>query len=66
MTTYSIIRHYFSAGIQRRVIRRGLTLEEAKAHCQDPQTSSSTCTNKAGRARTRRIGHWFDGYQKER
>lgn len=32
----------------RRVIRSGLTLEEAQAHCSDPATSG--------------VG-WFDGYQ---
>lgn len=59
---YRIIRFYFDDNIPSRTIKRGLTLEEAQAHCNDPETSSSTCTNKAGRARTNRIGAWFDGY----
>lgn len=63
MTTYKIIRMYFEGG--RRTIKRGLTLEEAKAHCSDPQTSSSTCTTATGKARTRRMGPWFDGFDKE-
>lgn len=64
-TTYRIVRMYFSDDIPSRTIKRGLTLEQAQAHCNDPETSSSTCTNKTGRARTRRIGPWFDGYTDE-
>jgi hypothetical protein len=59
---YNIVRHYFNAG--KRIIARGLTLEEAQAHCSNPETSSSTCTKAAGRARTRRHGRWFDGYER--
>ena len=63
-TTYSIVR-FFEDGNTRRFIRRGLTLEEARAHCKDPETSSSTCTNSVGRNRTARLGRWFDGYEAE-
>lgn len=49
-----------------RRLRNGDPQEEAQAHCQDPQTSSSTCTSKTGRARTRRLGAWFDGYQEDK
>jgi len=48
MTTYKIIRFRFEGN--NRVIKRGLTLEEAQAHCQDPSTSGEG---------------WFDGYDKE-
>lgn len=65
MTTYKIIRMYFDAGITKRVIKRGLTREEAVAHCSNPETSSSTCTTATGKARTRRLGPWFDGFDKE-
>jgi len=61
--SYKIVRSYFEGG--RRTIETGLTLEEAQAHCQDPETSSSTCTSYAGRNRTKRMGKWFDGYDKE-
>jgi len=65
MAKYSIIRFYRSAGIRSRVIKTGLTLEEAQKHCQNPQTSSRTCTNNVGRRRTRQVGDWFDGYTEE-
>ncbi len=65
MKRYKIVRMYFNSAIKNRTIRRGLTLEEAQAHCQDTETSSSTCTKSPGRRRTRRYGMWFDGYEEE-
>lgn len=62
---YKIVRSYQAAGIRKRIIQRGLTLEQAQAHCKDPNTSYKTCTSKAGRARTRKVGPWFDGYERE-
>jgi len=66
MKTYKIVRMYFRSDIPTRTIDSGLTLEQAQAHCRDPQTSSSTCTNSAGKARTKRYGPWFDGYEEEK
>jgi len=68
---YNVIRFYRDARStphrpRRRTITRGVTLEQAQRHCQDPQTSSSTCTNASGKARTRRLGPWFDGYEAQR
>lgn len=60
---YKIVRIYFKGG--KRVIDRGLTLEEAQAHCSDPETSSRTATSQAARRRTKARGPWFDGYEKE-
>ncbi len=65
MTTYCIVRNYFNHPGRRSVIRSGLTLDEAQAHCGDPETSSRTCTTDEGRARTEREGPWFDGYEAE-
>ena len=48
MTTYMIIRFRFNG--DNRVIKRGLTLEQAQAHCKDPATSGDG---------------WFDGYEEE-
>jgi len=56
---------YKDAGIRRRTIKRGLTLEQARAHCSNPETSSRTATGSAEVARTRRLGDWFDGYESE-
>jgi hypothetical protein len=60
-----IVRMYQNRDIPSRTIQRGLTLEQAQAHCSDPETSSTTCTTAAGKARTRRLGPWFDGYVDE-
>lgn len=51
METYSIIRIYHPDLNRRsRIIKKGLTLEEAQEHCQDPRTSTDD---------------WFDGFEKE-
>ena len=60
---YKIERLYFKGG--KRLIMSGLTKAEAKAHCSDPESSSSTCTSKVGRARTRKLGAWFDSYSED-
>lgn len=64
--TYRIVRMYFNRNIRSRTIARGLTLEQAQAWCRNPDTSSRTCTTKVGKARTRKLGQWFDGYDRER
>ena len=48
-----------------RVIKSGLTLEEAQAHCSDPETSSNTCTRADRRRITEARGPWFDSYYEE-
>ena len=58
---YRVIRLYRDTDHRETVIER-CTLEEAQAHCKDPETSSSTATGSAARERTRRMGAWFDGY----
>ena len=60
--SYNIVRFYFKGG--NRIIQRGLTLEEAQAHCKDPETSSSTCKSASSHRITKRNGPWFDGYTK--
>lgn len=39
--TYKIVRFFFSDEVGPKVLERGLTLEEAQARCNDPETSSS-------------------------
>lgn len=57
---YKIVRHYFNGN--KRTIETGLTLKQAQAHCNNPETSSSTCTTSTKRSYTKRVGKWFDGY----
>jgi hypothetical protein len=66
MTTYKVIRMYFNDEYPTRTIKRGLSLEEAQAHCSNPETSSSTATNSSAKARTRRLGPWFDAWTEEK
>ena len=47
---YKIVR--FSEKGKQRVIKRGLTLEQAQAHCSNPLTHGHD----------KRRGRWFDGY----
>jgi len=60
---YDIVRQYQDTNKRSRVILRGLTLQEAQAHCSNPETSSRTCTSSKSKAITRRNGQWFDAYQ---
>lgn len=60
MTTYSIVRFHFQG--ENEVRATGLTLEEAQEHCNDPETSSSTCSEDTAAANP---GKWFDGYREE-
>lgn len=63
--TYKIVRYYRNPDHKSRVVSRGLTLEEAQAHCNDPENSYRTCTTPAARRRTAIKGPWFDGYTEE-
>jgi hypothetical protein len=62
--TYRIIR-LFREDYPRKRLQGGLTLAEAQAHCTDPETSSSTCTNAEGKRLTEQRGPWFDAYEEE-
>jgi hypothetical protein len=64
VTTYKIVR-LSRMGYSQRAIKRGLSLEQAQEHCSDPETDSNTATSSAARRRTKRIGPWFDIYEKE-
>jgi hypothetical protein len=54
--TYSIIRCYANPNKQAKVIKRGLTLEQAQAHCQDPKTQKMTGSFHS---------QWFDAFERE-
>lgn len=62
---YKIVRQFYN-GSRKRTVKTGLTLEEAQAHCSDPETSSKTATSSKARAYTQKRGPWFDGYTEEK
>jgi len=55
-TTYSIVRHHWddSHPDNRKIMRRGLTLKEAQAHCKRADTQELDADG---------IAVWFDGYR---
>lgn len=63
MNDYKIVR-YFQSG-RKRVIESGVSLEDAQAHCKDPESSSTTCKSSYKKAYTRAHGPWFDGYTED-
>lgn len=48
--SYKIVRFYARPGYGPNVIKRGLSLEQAQAHCRREDTHGDG---------------WFDGYEKE-
>lgn len=50
LTTYMIVRYNYS-NEDKRVVKTGLTLEEARDHCQREDTHGD---------------EWFDGYDQEK
>lgn len=62
---YKIVRFAFGSG--GRTIKTDLTLEEAQEHCEDPETSSRTCSWETKFKEKRDHGSelWFDGYTEE-
>lgn len=58
--TYKIIRFYSNGN--KDVTQRGLTLDQAQAHCRDPETASSTATYPDGADWGLPVPDWFDGY----
>lgn len=63
--TYRIVRFFRRAETHRMIIRSGLTFEEAKAHCNDPESSSRTAKGIAGMSKPETAGDWFDGIEEE-
>ena len=63
MKTYSIIR-FFESG-EQETIKKYLSIEEAKEHCSDSETSSRTCQDVEELELTSLRGRWFDGYREE-
>lgn len=66
MGKYKIVRMYADESLPTKTIRRGLSLQEAKKHCNDPETLSRTCTLPSNVAHTERFGPWFDGFDDDK
>jgi hypothetical protein len=62
---FEIVRMFRDTNIEFVVVETGLTLEEAQAHCRDPETSSRTCSLPERFAITQECGPWFEGYREE-
>ena len=62
---YKIVRIYQHPHINKRTISKGLTLDEAQAHCKNPETSSSKATSATATRRTKKLGPWMDTYEQE-
>ncbi len=60
---YTIVR--FHAHRARETLLTGQTLDEAKAHCNSPESSSTTASSAMAAEYTAKYGPWFDGFQKE-
>lgn len=61
--TYAIYRVFRDASVDKEIIKTGLTLDEAREHCKDPETSSKTCTDNpyAGTSKE----HWMETFSAE-
>ncbi len=57
---YKIVRNYHKGG--KRTIKANVSLAEAQAHCQNPESSSYTCNSAASKRITKAKGVWFDSY----
>ena len=63
---YKIIRFYTRDSgdtVTRRTIKKGLSYEEARAHCNDPETSATTATGPRAHYYKKRGLLFFDGYE---
>ena len=60
LNTYRLVRCYFNG--DKIDLDSGLTLDEAQAWCNDPETSSRTCEGAEAKRRSLERGPWFDAY----
>jgi hypothetical protein len=63
MDTYKVTRMFFNGA--KRVIERGLSLEEARTFCKSPESSFKTAAKPHLKRLTKNRGPWFNGYEKE-
>ena len=62
--SYSIVRMHRDDRPDR-IMRRGLTLEQAQAHCRREDTHCQEQITDPQTGETRKETIWFDGYQKD-
>lgn len=65
MATFVVHRNYQRDDIPKEVLKRGLTLEEARAHCEDPEAASKTAKSRVAVEATKHLGDWFDSFTQE-
>jgi len=67
---YKIVRQYENDR-KPRVMRKNLTIEQAREHCEDPETSSKTAKRACNGDEVRiekwhkANKHWFDGFTEQ-
>lgn len=59
------IRRFHHKG-HTKTLARGVSLSFAKSHCNHPETSSASCSNRHAKRYTAKHGHWFDGYSEDK
>jgi hypothetical protein len=59
--TYKIVR-FHKDGSDQKILKRGLSLQEAQEHCKDDETASNTCSTIESLEYTRKHGEWFDAF----
>ena len=65
------IKQFYEDGRLPRIVQKGLSLEEARAYCDDPESSSMTASKPRGCAGDKaqierwheKQKHWFYGFE---
>ena len=66
MPRYKVLRYFADPELPPVVVKTGLSLDEAQDHCNLANSSSRTCTDELGQARTARYGAWHDEWKEQR
>ena len=62
--TYRVTRR-FGEDHPEQIVEEGLSLEEARKICRDPESSSQSCQDPDNIRLTELYGPWFNGYSEE-
>ncbi len=64
--TYKIRRFYRDNNeLSGETVAEGLTIDQAHAWCENPDTNSKTAIGYLETKRTQEHGPWFEGFEKE-